>query len=331
MKPGMFVLSLVMVAAVALSAGSARAQTLTLGTDGACFTINGQRQFLLGASYYGGLGAPDDFVRRDLDDLKRLGFNWIRVWATWESFGNDVSAVNRDGTAREPYLSKLKWLVRQAQRRGMVVDVTLSRGSLLSNQATHLRAVETLASALKTFRGVYFDLANEHGVGDARFVSFAELRQLRDAVKKIDPERLVTASSGDMDQEELRHHLIEAGLDFVAPHRPREAGSPAQTAAKTEQLIADMKALGRVAPVMYQEPFRRDYGDWQPGLEDFLTDLRGAKQGGAAGWCFHNGSSRRNEGRPGRSFGMSQSQGRLMDQLDPVEKEFVQQAAACLR
>ena len=319
-------------AAVALSAAAGYAGTVTLGTDGSCFTISAERQFLLGASYYAGLGAPDGFIRRDLDDLKRLGFNWIRVWATWEDFGKDVSAVNRDGTAREPYLAKLKWLIREAERRGMIVDVTLTRGGILADQAAHLRAVETLATALKPFRGVYFDLANEHGVRDARYVSFEELRQLRDAVKKIDPGRLVTASSGDMDRDELRDHLIEAGLDFVAPHRPRDPGSPAQTQAKTEQLIADMKAIGRVVPVMYQEPFRRDYGEWQPGLADFLTDLRGAKTGGGAGWCFHNGAPRGpGERRPRRSFDMSRSEGRLMDQLDPVEREFVRQAASCIR
>lgn len=320
------------VATVALSAAAGDARTLTLGTNGTSFTINGERRFLLGASYYAGLGAPDGFVRRDLDDLKHLGFNWIRVWATWEDFDKDVSAANRDGTARKPYLSKLEWLIGEAQRRDMVVDVTLTRGALLPDQAAHLRAVETLATALKPFRGMYFDLANEHGVRDGRYVSIEELRQLRDAVKRIDPGRLVTASSGDMDQEELRHHLIEANLDFVAPHRPRDSGSPAQTQAKTEQLIADMKALGRVVPVMYQEPFRRDYGNWQPGLDDFATDLRGAKQGGAAGWCFHNGAPRGpGERRPSRSFDMSQSEGRLMDQLDPVEREFIQRAAPCLR
>jgi len=49
-----------------------------LGIDGTAFTLNGKKTFLLGASYYGALGAPDDFIARDLDDLRTLGFNWIR-------------------------------------------------------------------------------------------------------------------------------------------------------------------------------------------------------------------------------------------------------------
>src|SRR5690242_6169970 len=79
-----------------------------LGTEGTRFTIDGKPRCLLGASYYAGLGASDDVLRRDLDDLTGRGFNWVRVWATWESFGRDVSAVDERGAAREPYLGRLE-------------------------------------------------------------------------------------------------------------------------------------------------------------------------------------------------------------------------------
>src|SRR5688572_15739899 len=78
-----------------------------LGIDGTHFTINGKHTFLLGISYYGALGAQDSFIQQDLDDMRRDGFNWIRVWATWAAFENDVSAVNADGSPREPYLGRL--------------------------------------------------------------------------------------------------------------------------------------------------------------------------------------------------------------------------------
>jgi hypothetical protein len=81
------------------------------GIDDTSFTINSRRTFLLGASYYGALGAPDDFIARDFDDLKMLGFNWIRVWAVWDAFDNNLSAVDTAGNAREPYLAKLKAVV----------------------------------------------------------------------------------------------------------------------------------------------------------------------------------------------------------------------------
>ena len=99
-----------------------------LGARDAQFIVNDAPAFLLGISYYGGLGAPENFIRQDLDDLQRHGFNWLRIWATWGAFENDVSAVDANGEPREPFLAKLKWLVAECDRRGMIVDVTLTRG-----------------------------------------------------------------------------------------------------------------------------------------------------------------------------------------------------------
>ena len=85
-----------------------------------------------------------------------------------------------------------------------------------------------------------------------------------------------------------------------------------------------MAAMGRVAPMLYDEPFRRGYADWEPQLEDYLEDLKGAKAGGAAGWCFHNGGQKKAEdGRPRRSFDLSE-QG-LMAQLDHVERDLLRE------
>jgi hypothetical protein len=305
-----------------------------LGVRDTRFTLNGKPTFLLGMSYYGGLGAPEEFVRRDLDDLVRHGFNWVRVWATWGAFDRDVSAADAEGRPREPFLGRLRWLVAECDRRGLVVDVTLTRGDRANGGAipdltAHRRAVETLVGALKGHRNWYLDLANERDVRDARHVPAEELKSLREQVRGLDRERLVTASFGghDLDEADLREALRTIGLDFVAPHRPREAGSPGQTEARTRACLTTMRAIGRPAPVHYQEPFRRGYGRWQPTSSDFLTDLRGALAGGAAGWCLHNGSSRgAPEDRPRRSFDLQDL--RLFDQLDGEEREVVARAAA---
>jgi hypothetical protein len=68
-----------------------------LGVKRTAFTLNGKPTFLYGISYYGGLGASEETLKRDLTDIKKQGFNWIRVWATWAAFENDVSAVDADG------------------------------------------------------------------------------------------------------------------------------------------------------------------------------------------------------------------------------------------
>jgi hypothetical protein len=317
----------------AAAAAPRKGQSTVLGIDSTQFTLNGKPAFLLGISYYGALGAPEDFIRRDLDDLQDHGFNWLRVWATWAAFDHDVSAVSANGQRREPFLGKLQWLMAECDRRGLVVDVTLTRNAeRLADLESHQRAVEVVAQALKLHRNWYLDLANERDVRDDRYVSAVELKRLRELVRRLDPERLVTASFGghDLSEEDVRESLLTIGLDFLSPHRPRNAASPARTEERTRACLALMKKLGRIAPVHYQEPFRRGYGRWEPVAADFVADLHGSLAGGAAGWCFHNGGQRISpDNQPRRSFDLSQQ--RLFDQLDEEERKAIESLAAELR
>jgi hypothetical protein len=326
MKRTIFLLSILIVSAVA-NAGT------KLGIKDTQFTINGKPTFLLGISYYGALGASKDFIRRDLDDMQKYGFNWFRLWATWGAFDNEVSAVYPQGNPREPYLSKLKWLVAECDRRGIIVDVTLSRGNgvtgpvrLQSTEALR-RAAKTIITSLKPYRNWYLDMGNERNIRDKRFVSIEELAKLRKFVKGLDPDRLVTASYvGDIKKDELKTILLDARVDFLAPHRPRHAKSAEQTAAQTKKYFELMKQLGRTVPVHYQEPFRRGFTPkrWQPNTEDFLADLKGALEAGAAGWCLHNGDQKdKPQSKPRRSFDMREA--RLFDQLDEQEMKFIRQ------
>ncbi|HGJ65979.1 TPA: hypothetical protein ENS27_11405 [bacterium] len=175
---------------------------------------------------------------------------------------------------------------------------------------------------------IYIDLANERNIQDRRYVGFDELSILRDRIKSIDPQRLVTASQGgDISEEELRKYLETVKIDFITPHRPRHEGSPQQTIDKTKEYFSMMQKIGRIVPLHYQEPFRRGYGSWNPSAEDFIADLKNAKDNGATGWCFHNGDTRdKKDGRPRRSFDMRSEEGRLFDQLDEVEIKFINNA-----
>jgi hypothetical protein len=313
--------------------GKQEART-ALGIVGNRFTLNGRPVFLYGISYYGGLGATEEFIRRDLDDIQRNGFNWLRVWANWRGFGIDAVALDVEGRPVGPGLEKLKWLVAECDRRGMVVDVTLSRGNgatgspRLQTLQAHRRAVETLISALKPRRNWYLDLSNERNVRDKRFTSIDDLKALRETARRLDSSLLVAASDGgDISRDELRDYLLTANLDFVCPHRPRDAQSPARTQAATREYLAWMKEIGRVVPVHYQEPFRRGYAKWSPAVADYVTDLKGAIAGGAAGWCFHNGSERSGpDEQPRRSFDLSQK--RLFEQLDAEELKAIDALAA---
>ncbi|NLF29670.1 MAG: hypothetical protein GX591_02140 [Planctomycetes bacterium] len=326
------------------------ATTLGIEPNGTRFLINGEPTFLLGASYYGGLGAPEEFVEQDLADLKRLGFNWIRLWCTWGPFGRDVSAVTPSGGPREPGMSRLRAICERADRMGMIVDVTFGRGQGIINssplggvhtdmpivdQAGHVNAVRTIAEALMGFRNAYFDLANERNAGPSQHVTFEELAELARAVRRIDPERLLTASdSRDIPLDQIAGHLKIAGENFLTPHRPRHAGTAAETPAKTREYLDEAaRVLGHPVPVHYQEPFRIAWGKWVPGLDDFLADLRGAVEAGAAGWCFHNGHTTVTspDGRPRKAFDLGSEEGRLFDQLNDVELAVVQRAAEVCR
>jgi hypothetical protein len=149
-----------------------------LSVDGTRFKLNGRRTFLYGISYYGALGASEESIRRDLDDMQRNGFNWIRVWANWRAFDADAAAVDGEGRPIPEGLEKLKALVAECDRRGFVVDVTFSRGNgvtgppRLQTLETHRRAVETVVTALKPRRNWYLDLSNERNIQDKRFASF---------------------------------------------------------------------------------------------------------------------------------------------------------------
>src|SRR5690349_2376363 len=94
------------------------AHATTLGVRGAAFTLDGRPTFLLGCSYFAGAGAPPERAAADLDRLRAAGFNWVRVWATWDAVGANVSAVDGEGRARQPYFDRLKRLVEACDRRG---------------------------------------------------------------------------------------------------------------------------------------------------------------------------------------------------------------------
>jgi len=295
-----------------------------LGIEKNLFTINKKPTFLYGISYYGGLGASESSIQKDLADIQKKGFNWIRIWANWPGASSDISAIDDEGSPVSDYMRKLEWIVRECDKAGLVVDITLAHsnnknGRSLNTMKAHERAVGSIVTALKSYQNWYLDLANERDVGDSRFVSFQDLKQMRETAKAIYPQLLVTASAGnDINSEDMNSYLNVVNVDFITPHRPRIAESASQTEAQTSTYLAWMKSLGKIVPIHYQEPFRRGYSNWQPEVKDYVTDVLGAKKAGAAGWCFHNGDQRSAPNhKPGRSFDLLEK--RLFDQLDPEE------------
>ena len=127
-----------------MALGPASAVTLGISQDNRYFTINGKPTYLHGISYYGALSInKPEWLRQDLDDMRADGFNWIRVFATLDyrdigSSGDyrdkDVSAIGKDGKLREPYMARLKEVIRQCEKRGMIVDCTMYRSYMGSQE-----------------------------------------------------------------------------------------------------------------------------------------------------------------------------------------------------
>jgi hypothetical protein len=283
-----------------------------LGIDGTRFTLNGKPIFLLGISYYGALAAPEAFIEPDLEDMQRFGFNWLRVWARWKG----TNAADDNGQPIEPYWSRLLRLVELCDQRAMVLDVTFVRSS-------GQKSMQAVTQALKPYRNVYLDLCNEH---DIQFLSFEDMKERQEWVKEVDFKRLVAASYWlyDTSYHAVREYFVRAKPDILAPHLPRYQEAPQRTEAKTRDLLRIMRRLGPAIPVHYQEPFRRGFRaeEWEPEVEDFILDLKGAIAGGAAGWCFHNGDQRdAPDHLPLRSFGMREQ--RLFDQFDQEDREIL--------
>lgn len=102
---------------------------------------------------------------------------------------------------------------------------------------------------------------------------------------------------------------------FLSPNGARQATSLIGPSGIQIEGVHGLDELAHLVPLYDQEPVRRDFGKWQPTAGDFVTDLRGAQAGGAAGWCFHNGAGK--DGQPRRSFDLRSK--RLFEQLDEVE------------
>ncbi len=329
MKRGTIVSLCVWVVLANAWCSSAYAVTLGITADGKYFTIDGNPTYLLGVSYYGAqtISTPS-WVTQDLDDMVARGFNWIRVWSTWDASdtgAGDCSALTSAGVVREPYMTRLKTLITECNNRGMIVDVSMCRNwGGPTNLSEHLAYAQTLATQLASFPNIYFDIANECDVMDARYVSPSEITQIVARCKQYKPGVLCTASQTPTSASALYNMYIATGCDFIAPHLCRDQGCASQTYGTVTNLITWMNQYSRRMPVQLQEPFRRGYTTYNPVLSDFLTDCAGGKDAQGAGWCFHNGAGP-GDTRPYRCFDMKNGEGRLFAQIDSEEWKVVNQ------
>ena len=275
----------------------------TLAVAGQRIVIDGRDTFLTGISLFDALGTVP--VRdRDLDALAGWGVNTVRVWAHWHTpIYQPDGALSADGRAR------LLALARRLEERGLTFELVVLRPGQLPGQpftafasdAARTKAMEEVTTAMRPFRNVLFDLCNEHDHPDGP-MTHAAVRLLRDRVKAIDPQRIVTISSteyhlvsadGALDDARVRNLREEVGgdaasvrADLVSPHFPRTDAWAAATGERVGAIRRALDQLGARVPVYLDEERRAD-GAVRLPADAYARAQAGAASAGAAGWLFH--------------------------------------------
>jgi hypothetical protein len=278
------------------------AATGALTVSGTGFHLDGHPAFLFGISLFDALGEAPPSVQ-DLNALQEWGVNTVRVWAHWEE-----PIYQADGALTANGRSRLLTFVKRLQGRGMVLELVLLRPgqmpgqpyAIFNSEAARVRAVTEMTEALRDFRNVMFDLHNEHDHGDGP-ISHQAARALRDAVKAVDPARVVTISStgghlgrdAELSAEEEQNLREEAGddpasvrVDVVAPHFPRTEDWAGATGPRVKAIRAGLDRIGRQIPVYLNEENRTE----PPVVIEpaaYRRAMTEARQAGAAGWVFH--------------------------------------------
>ena len=224
---------------LSLTGPAANAQTFTqsctrqsapvLQRSGLNLLTDGQPSFLVLVSYFDAMRASEAALDRDFAFLKSKGVDGIRIFPLWV-YGTqkpDATLLDADGRIR----SDERWrhfdsILRKAGACGFVVDVTFNREQLAKTSEFSVEefqaGVVEVASRLHAARRsphVFLDLQNERGHPDAPAMQLtnAEVRRLRDAVKRADPGRLVMVSTQGGARESLSLASL-AELDVIAFH-----------------------------------------------------------------------------------------------------------------
>ena len=275
-----------------------------LGVEGASFTIDGRRQFLLGVSLFDALG-PSPVRDEDLEALRRWGVSLVRVWAHWSE-----PVYDAEGSLTVAGRARLERLAERLEAHRLVLELVLLRPGQLRGQpfalftgpAARVRAVREISRVLRPYRLAVFDLYNEHDHPHGP-IGHGEARVLRDAVKEVDPTRLVTISSTEyhfvtqkstLDRDGLGNLEAEVGtdpgsvaVDVLAAHLPRTPDWAQATTRRVEALRDAVAKTGRIVPVYLNEESRAQEGTRPIPIDSYLEAASAARNSGAAGWMFH--------------------------------------------
>jgi hypothetical protein len=278
----------------ALTPAPAAAQALAV--QGNRFTVDGQARFLTFVTYFDALDVPNGQLETDFNNLRNaVHVDGIRIMPNWweqptrASSGRTIAAntvMGGSGEIREPYWSRLVYVLGRARAYGLVVDVSWTAETIGNISYPQYR--EALGEVTRRLRSpaynhVLFDLQNESDLNGPQRIAISndQARDLTAYVHSQDPGRIVTVSGGS-NPDAARSRAEYAGEDVVAWHEPRISN----WAASADSDVKRMRLNGK--PAYLQEPPKHEDFNGGVGGGGFLQAAQAAKQAGAAAWCYHN-------------------------------------------
>lgn len=234
-----------------------------------------------------------------LDKFQKYGINVLRVWAQWNNTRGfvdaspDATLYSASGELRSQPLERLKALLADADRKGMVVQLVLfshetSEAKNKLSAKSSDKAVANITTELKPYRNVVFQIWNE---------SSERVEDYYKAIKQIDPQRIVTNSpgpGGDLGDQKQNHML-----DYLSAHTTRQfAGRHWEIAPKEiDYLLARYQK-----PVVDDEPARNgtpDYGGPHDGSSPYDHILQIYQIWQRGGYIvYHHDMFQKNYGHP---------------------------------
>ncbi len=228
-----------------------------LSVEGTRLLLDGQFFYWQGLSFFNALYNPTFNASADarshwLRVFDDNGINALRVWCQWE-FEPPRDFVDTDpahtmytpeGEIRTASFARLEALLEAVRPIGMVVEIVLFSHEKEPNLPVPAqeRAVRVMAQRLLPHRDLLLQIWNEDSTQVARYF---------DAIKSIDPDRLVTNSPGFA--SDLGDPAQNRMLDLLTPHTARgDADRFWEVAA--QQVAALLTEYGK--PVIDDEPAR---------------------------------------------------------------------------
>lgn len=233
-------------------------RTRTLTVDGTRLLLDGAPFPLQGLSFFNALfnpafNASDADRDRWLGVFQAWGINTLRVWCQWDylpprtyvDVAPDHTLYTDDGAVRDHHFATLTALILAADRRGMVLEVTLFSQEKKPNlpTAARERGTREMTARLRPYRNLILQIWNEESTDVLAHVATA---------KAADPERIVTNSPGVSNV--LGDEAQNRALDLLTPHTLRNQGPEPFHIGAPKQVAALMAEFGK--PVIDDEPAR---------------------------------------------------------------------------